>query len=262
MAAEVGPVIGPMQFLTPLGFIQNYTATIDPVATNDASQGFGPGSEWLNLTNGRLWTNAVNTPGAAVWVFSGVATALGGEPSGITTQFGSSTAFFPEEGNINRQISATGVSSTTSPASQVLAAYTLPANGFDVAGRGLQITAAGSFATNGNNKLVAINIGAATAVVGSAVGSGGTVIATTGTVTTSNAGWEISANVFKYGAAGSNTQLAIHSQAQVGNAVSALTIPALLTMTENAAINIAIICTAATGAGDVVFNWLEINAMN
>ena len=177
------------------------------------------------------------------------------------TLFGSSTASLLKEGNINVQTSSAGVSPGATGADNVVAVYTLPASAFDVAGRTLQIVAAGSFASNGHTKEIKIFAGCAAAVVGSTV-SGGTAIADTGAVTTSGGGWQIMANVSKYGAAGSNTQIAIHSQAQVGAAVSALLAPQLLTMTESAAIIIAITANCTTTASDVVFNWLEVNAAN
>jgi hypothetical protein len=83
----------------------------------------------------------------------------------------------------------------------------LPASSFDVFGRGLSITAAGrSGPTNATNKTIRLFWGCTAAVVGSTV-SGGTIIADTGVQTTVNAGWMLTANVFKFGAAGSNTQM-------------------------------------------------------
>jgi hypothetical protein len=259
----VGPAYAPTQFLTPSGFIQTYSATVDPVATNDSSQGFGPGSEWLNIANGRLWTNAINTVGAAVWVFSGVATAIGGEPSGITTQFGSGTNYFPEEGNIYREtLSVAGARAPGGTgADYVVGTFNMSANSFDIPNRGLQLTNSGAFAANGNTKRIKIISGATSAIIGQAV-VGGTVIADTLAVTTNGGGWQLSANVFKTGATGSNTQLAIHSQAQIGGAVAALLAPQSLTMAENAIINFCVTINNTTNATDATYNWFEINAMN
>ena len=78
----------------------------------------------------------------------------------------------------------------------------LPANSFDIAGRSLTLLVAGNFANNTNAKTAKIIVGATTAVVGSAV-SGGTTLATTGVYNTTGAvGWALTANVNKYGAAG------------------------------------------------------------
>ena len=176
-------------------------------------------------------------------------------------QFGSGGATFGYEGNINTQIASAGVNPGATAADSVLAVYSLPANSFDQISRGLQITAAGSFAANSNNKRVKLIFNATTAVVGSAV-TGGTTIADTSTVTTSGGGWQLSAQVFKYGPPASNTQIGIHSQAQVGGAVAALVAPQLITAAENGSILIAVTGNATTVVSDIALNWLEINAMN
>lgn len=182
--------------------------------------------------------------------------------SSTQTAAGGSAGTFGDEGNINRQISSTGITpGTTAAQDTVLATYTLPASAFDQSGRGISITAAGSFAANADSKDVKIFYNCTTAVVGSAV-TGGTVIADSGAVTTNGGGWELSANVFKYGAAASNTQIAIHSQAQTGGTVSALLAPQLVTAVESGGIIIAVTGRNVTSANDCVFNWLEVNFMN
>jgi hypothetical protein len=45
----------------------NLNAITDPVATNDATQGYGPGSLWLNTVFPRLWVCQTAANGAAVW---------------------------------------------------------------------------------------------------------------------------------------------------------------------------------------------------
>src|SRR5262249_42093494 len=137
-----------------------------------------------------------------------------------------------------------------------------PAGSFDQANRGISITAQGSFGATGNNKRIKIVFNPASATVGSTVGAGGTTVADTGTVTTNGGGWSLSANVFKYGAAGSNTQIGVHQRAQVGAAVAALLARSLITGTESGAILIAVTGNAATAASDIVFNFLEVNALN
>jgi len=91
--------------------------------------------------------------------------------------------------------------------------------------------------------------------------TGGTTIADSAAVTTNGGGWALEANAFKYGAANSNTQIGLHQQAQIGGAVAALLAPSLLTATENAVILIAITGNCTTTATDIVFNFLEVNAM-
>jgi hypothetical protein len=188
--------------------------------------------------------------------------ATGSDPSNVTTFFGGGTGAFTEEGNLNVQISSAGVSPGATAADNVLAVYSIPASSFSAANKGINISAQGSFAATSNNKTLKIIFNPSTAVVGSTVGTGGTTIATTGVVTTSGAGWNIAASVFKYGAAGSNTQLGVHQAAQVGAAVSALTAPQLCTATESGAILIAITGNAATATTDILLNFLQISAFN
>jgi|SRR5215469_9008886 len=183
-------------------------------------------------------------------------------PSYASCYFGSGTAYMLEEGNINRQISSAGINPGATGADNVLAVYSLPANSLDISGRGICITSEGSFAATGNNKRIKIIFNPATAVVGSTVGASGTTVSDTGTVATNGAGWCLSANVFKYGAAGSNTQIGLHQQAQIGAAVASILVPSLITATESGAILIAVTGNATTAASDIVFNFLEVNALN
>jgi hypothetical protein len=175
--------------------------------------------------------------------------------------FGSGSATFGLEGNIACQASA-GVNPGATGADNVLAVFSIPANSFDQAGRAVSIAAIGGFAANTNTKRVKIIVGAASAVVGSTIGSGGTTIADTAAVTTNGAGWSLGASVVKYGAAGSNTQQGIHSAAQVGSAVAALITPASLTLTENLPILVAVTGNATTTATDIALNAFEVNACN
>lgn len=183
-------------------------------------------------------------------------------PSAIQTYFGGGLGSFPEEGNISRQISAAGINPGATAADNVLAVYSIPANSFDAAGRGLIIQALGSFAANGNNKTVKIIFNPATAVVGSTVGGGGTTVATTGVSAGNGVGWQLGANIFKYGALGSNTQFTVQTAAIVGTALGGIGVPVNAAAVESAAILIAVTGNAATTATDIIFNFLEVNAMN
>lgn len=164
-------------------------------------------------------------------------------------------------GDINTQVSSAGVQPGATAADKVLAVYSLPAGAFDIAARGIDVQAQGSFAATANSKRIKIIFAPTAAVVGQTV-TGGTTIADTGTVATNGGGWSIMASVFKYGAAGSNTQLCLHQQSQVGAAVSALLAPSLTTAPENAPILIAVTGNATTAVTDIVFNFLQITAMN
>jgi hypothetical protein len=239
----------------------NVAATTDPVAGNDNTQGYMVGSLWVNTTNGRVWIAQSVATGAAAWGLA-VVPGTGVEPSSNLEQFGAGVQTMLSEGNINRQISAAGVSPGAIGVDSVLAAFVMPANSFDVANRGITITAQGKFGATANNKDVKIIFNPATAVVGSTVGAGGTTVCDTGVVTTNGGGWSLQANVFKYGAAGSNTQIGLHQQAQIANAVAALLAPSLITAVESGPIVVAVTGNAATATSDIVFNFLEVNAMN
>ena len=240
----------------------NLTATTDPVVTNDGTQGYGPGSWWYNTTAQRLWECVSSATGAAVWVFSGANYAGGGySPASEATQFGQSVGLMAAEGNTYRDVKGVATSPAATGSDYVLAVYSLPANSLDVAGRGVNLVAMGSLAANTNNKRMKLIFNCTTAVVGSAV-TGGTTVCDTGTVTTSGGGWALEANVFKYGAAGSNTQLGIHQSAQTGSTVSALLAPSAITATESGAILIAVTGNATTATTDILYNFFEVNAMN
>jgi hypothetical protein len=238
----------------------NTTATTDPGAGNDNTQGYFAGSLWVNTTNGRVWIAQAVATGAAAWALA-VVPGTGIEPSSNLEQFGAGVATVLAEGNINRQISAAGIQPGATGADNVLAIYSIPASSFDSVGRGIGITAQGSFGATANNKRIKLIFNATAAIVGGTV-SGGTTIADTGTVATNGGGWSVQANVFKYGGSGSNTQIGLHQQAQIGNAVAALLAPSLITATESGPILVAVTGNATTAASDIVFNFLEVNAMN
>jgi hypothetical protein len=238
----------------------NTTAITDPGAGNDNTQGYFVGSLWVNTTNGRVWIAQAVGTGAAAWALA-VVPGTGIEPSSNLEQFGACTATVLAEGNINRQISAAGIQPGATGVDNVLAVFSIPANSYDILGRGVGITAQGSFAATANNKRIKLIFNATTAVVGSTV-TGGTTVADTGTIATSGGGWSLQANIFKYGANGSNTQLGLHQQAQIGAATAALLAPSLITAVENGPILIAVTGNATTAASDILFNFLEINAMN
>jgi hypothetical protein len=229
--------------------INNLSATTDPGAGNDNTQGYGPGSEWINTTNNREWTCVSAATGAAVWSFSGA--VLGSaEPAGIVTQAGASTGSFAEEGNINRQMSLAGVGNGADTTDDVLFTYSLPASAFDQAGRGVCVTAYGKLAANGNNKRVKLWFGA-------------TVVADSGVSTGNAVGWQLSADVFKVGAVGSNTQTA-QGQSIVGGTHGGVNVPPAPTETESGAIVVKVTGTSPTtgAANDVLANFFQVNFMN
>ena len=240
------------------------TATVDPTAANDISQGWQVGSVWFNAAPGflRWWECRSNALGAASWVFAGADYTNGGDnPPNETTQFGSGTGAMFEEGLLYRHATA-GTNPAGTAGNYVVDVFTIPANSFDVANRGVNITAMGSVANNTNAKTVSIYYGCTTAVIGSLV-TGGTVIASTGAYsTTGAAAWQLVANVYKYGAAGSNTQIGLHETVQIGSTVPALTVPQLLTATESSPVLVALVANAATTATDISAALFSCNAMN
>ena len=176
-------------------------------------------------------------------------------------QIGRSAALAAGSGNVYAKAQA-GISPGSINTDTVLAAWTIPANIFDQDGRGLQITAMGSVANNTTSKRLKIIVGATSAVVGSAV-VGGTTVADTGTYATAGAaGWQIAAQIFKYGAAGSNTQMALHQGAVIGSTNGSLITPSPMTLTESSSFIIAVTGNATTATSDIVMNFAEIFATN
>jgi hypothetical protein len=165
------------------------------------------------------------------------------------------------EGNISRQVNA-GTFVGGTGADIVMANFILPPNTFDISGRGIQITALGSFLSDGSNKTVKIVFNPSTAVLTGTLGGGGVTVATTGVVTAGGSGWSLTAQVFKYGILGSNTQLCLHQQAQVGAVVEALVAPQLATANEAGPILVALTGNGSILSTDITWNFLEINAMN
>jgi hypothetical protein len=246
--------------------IDNFSATTDPGTANDNTQGYGVGSMWCNLTANRFWQCLSAATGAAIWGFAGAAYGAGGSnPSTEVAQFGGSTAVLAEGGNINRQISAAGVAPGATGADNVIAVFSLPANALDGAAgtnRGISILASGKFGATANNKDIKLWWNPAAAIVGSAIGGGGTLLADTLVVATNGGGWWLSGNVYKYGAANSNTQLCTSNGAISGAVHNGVSAPATATAVENAPILIAVTANCTTATSDALFNFLEIAAAN
>jgi hypothetical protein len=188
---------------------------------------------------------------------SGIGTAMGAgalAPAANTNQMGA-------VGNLATQTVNPGVSPDTTGSQRVLAVMTVPANVFDQAGRTLSIVAAGSVAANANTKTLQIVVNPTAPVVGSAL-SGGTVIGSLITAAAAGGGWVMEAEITKYGAVGSNTQLATHTNSQSAAVAAALLPPTALTLTESASFTIVISGNAATTASDIVQNFLQVLGIN
>jgi hypothetical protein len=161
------------------------------------------------------------------------------------------------------QLSSAGVSPGATGADNVLAVFSIPPGSFAAAGNGLYIAAYGTFANNGNNKRVKIIFNPATAVVGATVGAGGTTIADTTTYSTSAlSAFTLEATVFKYGAAGSNTQIGINGENTVAAVSETLIVPQLITANEAAVILIAVTGNAGSAVADILLNALAITPIS
>jgi hypothetical protein len=265
-AAATGDVIDLIRSgCTLLPAYDNLLATTDPNASNDNTQGYSVGSLWVNNTARRLWTCTSAATGNANWVLDGVVPGLGAEPSDISTYFGGGTATFFRGGNLTRVVGNPVGANTADEADDVLASYTLPPSSFDVAGRGLRITAQGSTGSTSNNKRIKLWFDA---TISAGVVTGGSVIADTGpwinvTIPNNNVGWQLMANVFKYGPGGSNTQYA-QGTTILGGVHGGIGFPIFPTALESSAIVIALsgASYSAGAANDVVATWFEVNAMN
>src|SRR6185369_6452835 len=62
-----------------LAFTNNLSATTDPGVTNDTTQGYTVGSQWVNTTANRIWTAISVAAGAAVWALDGGAAGVGSQ---------------------------------------------------------------------------------------------------------------------------------------------------------------------------------------
>lgn len=171
--------------------------------------------------------------------------------------------YFRSAGNLSVQVSSAGLGNAADTTDDVLMTYALPANVFDVAGRQITIVAAGKTAATANNKQIKIWFGTTTQTVGLAV-AGGTLILGSGVVTTNNGGWLATVQVTKYGAAGSNTQLANCGQIAAGATHLGAAAPVALTATESGAINITVTGASSTtgAANDVLCQLLDISIAN
>jgi hypothetical protein len=243
----------------------NVGATTDPNMSNDVTQDYSVGSRWFNITTRRVWVCLSAATGAASWAIDGVVPGVGVEPSNMLTYFGGGSGTLLEAGNLNRQIGNPLAGNNADTTDDVLVSYSLPASSFDIAGRGLCITAQGTTGQTNNNKRVKLWFNA-TISAGKVIGGG--VIAdtgawTNGTVPNNNVGWQLMANVIKYGAAGSNTQYA-QGTAILGGIHGGIGSPVFSTALESGAIVIALTGSSYTtgAANDVVATWFEVNAMN
>lgn len=67
-----------------LAFTNNLSATTDPGVSNDTTQGYSVGSQWINTSTNRIWTAISVAAGAAVWVLDGGGSGFGSQGSPVT----------------------------------------------------------------------------------------------------------------------------------------------------------------------------------
>lgn len=173
----------------------------------------------------------------------------------IPSSFGGGTATLEEQGNINSQVGNPLTNPATITNDNVLAIYTLPANSFDVAGAGIEITAAGNLGNDSQAKRCKIIWNPATAVVGTAVTTTAAsfLLGDTGSTTNAGtaAGWQINSQVFKYGANGSNTQIGQELGTIIGSIHGGMGIASALTTNEAAAALMCVTGNATSSVGDI-----------
>ncbi|MBV8666726.1 MAG: hypothetical protein JO269_09600 [Burkholderiaceae bacterium] len=183
---------------------------------------------------------------------------------------GSSSTVVPGSGMLALALPAAPATPTQPAATgsdYVLAVMTIPANAFDglsipsATNRMATILATGTLGATANNKTIKIVLNATNPVVGSAL-VGGTTIASSGVTASNGTVWIMEAQIVKYGAQNSNTQMAFHTGTQLGATVAAPTAPTTLTLTENAPITVAITGNAATATTDINFNLAQIEWNN
>jgi len=181
-----------------------------------------------------------------------------------------------EEGNIYRAVGNPLGSNAADTTDDILGGWVLPAGCLDVAGRGLLINAQGMTGATTNNKRFKIFVNptmTGQTVAANGAISGGHVTAGTpvvdsgvwvnGTTPNSAVGWNAVLDLFKYGAAGSNTQYSQGSPI-LGALHGGVNPAQMLTLAENAPISIVVTGSSYTtgAAADMILQLLEINAMN
>ncbi len=177
------------------------------------------------------------------------------------TLFGGGLGTLSESGNLNVQVG----NPVTNPAGitndYVLAVYSLPASSLSAAGKGIEITASGNLGNDSQVKRVKIIINATSAASGGII-SGGTTVGDTGSVTSANVGWVLQSQMYKYGAAGSNTQIVQFIDGSVGTSNLGVGLASSITANESAAILVAVTGNATTSVGDISLYCVNIEGFN
>lgn len=181
--------------------------------------------------------------------------------AGANAMMGQSQEVIGAQGNIFTQASA-GTNPAGSGAEYVVGVTTISGSAFDQAGRGINIFAMGSITTGGQNR-VQIVFNPQAAVTGSLITRGTTAvtIADTGMIGGTIGAFSLAASVYKYGVSGSNTQIGIHQQAQIGATAFPLVSPNLMTAVEAGPILVAVTVIASVAANTTI-NFIQVEASN
>ena len=161
---------------------------------------------------------------------------------------------------VARYVSAAGISPASLAADIVLATVAVPAGLFGPALdqlANLYIVAQGKFGATANNKRVKLIANPTTAVVGSAI-VGGTTLIDTGTLTTNAGGFILESGIIR---AGVNSQVGTNYGVSAGTVGLGTTPPIALTITDSAAFVLAITGNATTATTDIVLNYFEVDGL-
>lgn len=175
--------------------------------------------------------------------------------------FGGGTGTLEESGNLYVAVGNPVANPAGITNDYVLAVYSLPSGSFSAAGKGVEITAAGNLGNDAQVKRVKIIINPTAAVAGSIV-SGGTTLGDTGSVTSANVGWVLQSQIYKYGTAGSNTQIVQFIDGSVGTLNLGVGLASSITANESAPMLIAVTGNATTSVGDIGLYNLNIEGFN
>lgn len=253
----------------------NPSGTRPPGSTDDITQGWTPGSMWIDTVNFRVWFCVSNNTNNALWAVCGgvpyLYDTVSGMPGTALNQFGSGTGTFFPKGLISKYTSNTGLSPAGTGGDYVISAYTIPASSLDgITNRGVKVEVWGKFANNGNTKQVKISFNAGAAVVGSLItlAPSGIVAFDTGSFSTSAAtGFYGSALLMKYNAAESNNQMCVSGGgwtniATLGGGTVATASPQGVSGNESGGILVAVTANAGSTATDIIVNQILITAIN
>ncbi len=180
--------------------------------------------------------------------------------------FGGGTGTIKESGNLSSQVG----NPLSNPASitndNVLAVYSLPASSLNASGVGIEVTASGNFAADSQAKRVKLIWNPTAAVVGSAVATNSTsfLLGDTGSTTNAGAlaGWVLQAEVYKYGVAGSNTQIGQFLDGSIAATNLGVGVASALTNNESGAILLAVTGNATTSVGDISLYNMNVEGFN